>query len=69
MSGLYNMVVSDGKEWDRASVLLGVVEVDGTPVLVRGQGTPPTQEDLDALGEVIGAAKRKFKAEHPEAGA
>lgn len=51
----------------REPVACRVVEVDGTPVLVRGQGAP-TQDDLDALTEVIGAAKRRFTAEHPEAG-
>lgn len=38
------------------------VEVDGIPVLVRGRGTP-TQEDLDALTEVVQAAKRRLDHE------
>lgn len=55
------------KKKNREAPTCRVVEVDGTPVLVRGRGTP-TQADLDALTEVIGAAKRKFTAEHPEPG-
>lgn len=46
----------------RESPTCRVVEVDGTPVLVRGQGAP-TQQDLDMLGEVVRAANRRAEAE------
>lgn len=39
------------------------VVVDGTPVLVRGQGEL-TPADVEALNEVVAAAKRKYEADH-----
>jgi hypothetical protein len=43
-----------------------VVEVDGEPIRVRGAGEM-TDQDTAALAEVLGAARRKYAAEHPEA--
>lgn len=40
------------------------VQVDGQPVLAQFMGEP-TQADIDALREVIRAARRRYEQEHP----
>jgi hypothetical protein len=42
-----------------------VIEVDGQPIRVHGAGEM-TDQDRAALAEVLGAARRKYAAEHPE---
>lgn len=49
----------------RGAPVCRTVDVDGEPVLVRGQGEL-TKADLAALNEVVAAAKRKYEAEGNE---
>lgn len=42
------------------------VDVDGTPVLVRGDARRLTAQDVEALTELVRACKAKFDAEPPE---
>lgn len=41
---------------------------DGEPVTVRVRGSrePWTQETVDAFAEIVRAAQRKYRREHPE---
>lgn len=47
----------------RGAPVCRTVVVDGTPVLLRGQGEL-TEADQLALAEVVQAAKRKYESEH-----
>lgn len=51
------------KAWRGPDGTLHVRDIDGVPVLVRGQGEL-TEADTAALTEVVQAAKRKHEAEH-----
>lgn len=55
------------KKRRREPVTCKTADVNGTTVLVRGQGEL-TQADLDALNEVVAAAKRKYEAEDEHRG-